>query len=90
MEYRELADRIDSHLETDDSDERHWSCDDLLLEALEMIIKLGTAASAESKIRSEICELELEIRELKKALSKANASNSKLAQKNHELTVKLA
>lgn len=77
-----LIDRINEILESDDADDRILSADALLLEAMLRIQELE-----ENARQTKSCADQVEM--LTAALQKCNASNSRLAQKNHELNTKL-
>lgn len=78
-----ILERIDKHLINDDAEHRHWHADGLLEDAaMEIERLLGVVLSQ----GTSLVKADKELKALRSALQKANAANSRLAQKQHLLS----
>lgn len=78
-----IIDRIDKHLINDDAEWRNWHADGLLEDAAQEIERLMGVVKVQG---ASLVKAYKEIETLKTALKKANAANSRLAQKQFLLS----
>lgn len=78
-----IIERIDKHLINDDAEQRNWEADGLLEDAAQEIERLMGVVKVQG---ASLVKADKEIEILKAALKKANAANSRLAQKQHLLS----
>lgn len=78
-----IIDRIDKHLINDDAEQRNWEADGLLEDAAQEIERLMGVVKVQG---ASLVKAGKEIETLKAALRKANAANSRLAQKQFLLS----
>lgn len=78
-----IIERIDKHLINDDAEQRNWEADGLLEDAAQEIERLMGVVKVQG---ASLVKADKEIETLKAALKKANAANSRLAQKQHLLS----
>lgn len=78
-----IIDRIDKHLINDDAEQRNWEADGLLEDAAQEIERLMGVVKVQG---ASLVKADKEIETLKTALKKANAANSRLAQKQFLLS----
>ena len=77
-----IIERIDKHLINDDAEQRNWEADGLLEDAAQEIERLMVVAKVQGV---SLANADKELKALRSALQKANATNSRLGQKNHDL-----
>jgi hypothetical protein len=78
-----IIERIDKHLINDDAEQRNWEADGLLEDAAQEIERLMVVVKVQGV---SLANADKELKALRSALKKANASNSRLAQKQHLLS----
>ena len=77
-----IIERIDKHLINDDAEQRNWEADGLLEDAAQEIERLMVVVKVQGV---NLANADKELKALRSALQKANAANSRLAQKQHLL-----